>query len=280
MVWVSETPSFLISVSKLEQARCNLRCIRQGYHKNQIDTEFEKLQKYIEEEKLIKRKLSWVKFLKTKAIRKPLLIGILLNFFAISVGGPLLRIYITVIFPSNQFLPKRYYTLLSNLISVLFAFSTPFYIERFPRRIIFLFGAAATTIIHAICSFSNYTYNAENQTEDVFQWIFLLGNVLTIICFDAVIQPMNNAVKSELFPQAVKGFCGSLTVMSQALSLIILYQLYNLMENYFHIYLIYVICSIGSFILYLIVYFLLPESRGTSLTDLQIKFKKDGASSL
>lgn len=85
---------------------------------------------------------------------------------------------------------------------------------------------------------------------------------------------MNNAVKSELFPQAVKGFCGSLVSIGQASSAIVLYQLYNLIRDYFHIYLIYVVFSINSFILCLIIYFMLPEGRGTSLADLQMKFNQ------
>lgn len=278
MLWVSETPSFLVTVSKIEQAKNNLRCIRQGYHENEIDTEFEKLKKYIEEEKESKRELNWLKFLKTKAIRKPLLIGILLNFFAMSVGSLLIRSYITVIFPSNEFVPKTYYPLLNQLVSLMIAFSTTFYIEKFPRRTIFLFGAAATTITNAICAFTNYQY-IENQSEHVLQWIFLLGNILTEICFDASIQPMNSAVKSELFPQAVKGFCGSLASISQASSIILTFQLYALMRDYFHIYFMYVILSINSFILCLIIYFLLPEGRGAALPDLQMKFKQNSAPS-
>lgn len=57
MFWVLETPSFLASVSKLNQAKINLRYIRRGYQQNEINAEFDKLKTYIEDENFRKSHL-------------------------------------------------------------------------------------------------------------------------------------------------------------------------------------------------------------------------------
>lgn len=277
LLWVTETPNFLVSSSKLNEAKQNLQRIRRGYPQNEIDDEFEKLKRYIEDEKLKKSKLSWLNFLKSKAIRKPMITGVLLNFFTILTGGVILRVYTTTIYPSNPFVPKKYYPLMNQIASLVIAFSTALYIDKFSRRAIFLFGTAVMIITNLICAFSNYFY-IEKHIEYVFKLVFVLANMVQIINYNATVQPMNSAIKSELFPQAVKGFCGSLTIMSQASATIVLFQLYNFMRDYLHIYLAYVIFSINSVILYLVIYFLLPEGRGASLTDLQMKFKTEPVS--
>ncbi|XP_065207303.1 glucose transporter GlcP-like [Planococcus citri] len=272
MFWVVETPSFLISVSKLEQARVILQEIRQGYQQSDINNEFEKLRKYIEDEKARKSQLSWLKFLKSKAIRRPLFTGTLLNFFTIATGGILIRIYITAVIPPHEFLPKKYYPLILQIILLFIAFTSTFYIDKFPRRIISLFGASALMVTNAVCALTSYL-EMENQIGDTFKCYFILSTILSIIFYGASIQPMSSTIKAELYPQAVKGFCGSVGVISQSISAIILYQVYNFIKDHFHIYIIYVIFSINSFILFLVTYFLLPEARGVFLTDLQMKFK-------
>ncbi|XP_065207293.1 glucose transporter GlcP-like [Planococcus citri] len=276
LIWVTETPSFLISESKFKQAKQVLRQIRRGYRDSEIDTEFEKLKKYIEAEKANKNKSSLIQFFKSKSIRKPLITGVLINFFSIMTGGIILRVYSTGIYPDNEYVPKRFFPLINQILALTMALSTTFYIDKFSRRGIFIFGAVVMGSTNAICAFTNYFY-LEQNIEYIFKWVFVIGNLLSVLCYGATIQPMNSAIKSELYPQVVKGLCGSLGVISQASSTVLSYQLFNIIKNHFHIYFMYVVLSMNCAILGLIVYFLLPEGRGASLTDVQMQFQEEPA---
>ncbi|XP_065207302.1 arabinose-proton symporter-like [Planococcus citri] len=215
MLWVSETPSFLITISKLEQAKSNLQSIRPGYSEHEVDEEFEKLRKYIELEQTRKSQVSWVKFLKSKEIRKPLFIGTLLNLFSLLTGGVLISTYVTTIYPSNEFVPKKYYPLIIQVLHLLIAINTTFYIDKFSRRAIFMVGAAIMAVINAISAFiSHFDY----ENEQIFKWIFMMSNLLLIICFAASVQPINSAIKSEIYPQVVKGICGSFCCHESSIS--------------------------------------------------------------
>ena len=273
--WATETPSYLISALKLSQAKDNLQQIRQGYQESEINSEYEKLKQYIEEERIRKSSSNLLEFLKSKSIRNPMLTGILLNLLAVSSGSLLIRAYITVIIPSIDTIPRNYYPLAGQILTLSVSAITTLYIENFPRRVIFLFGAATMTLVNAFCVASYYFTTEYHHIKRIFEYLFLLGNILILVFYGGAIQPMTNTLNSEFYPQAVKGLCGSLATMSQGLSLMLSFQMYNFISDHFNIYLIYVICSIDSFMLYVVVYFFLQEARGALLSDFQMKFKEN-----
>lgn len=105
------------------------------------------------------------------------------------------------------------------------------------------------------------------------KWLFLSGNILTNIIHNGCTLPMSGTLKSEILPQAVKGIGGSLSIIAHATAIIMGYQLYHFVSNNFPLYYLYVIFSIDSLILCILVYFRLPEGRGKTLADLQANFK-------
>ncbi|XP_065217976.1 uncharacterized protein LOC135843866 isoform X2 [Planococcus citri] len=271
MVMVSETPNFLISTSKFDQAREKLEILRRGCPVDEIDSEFEDLKKYIENENARRDQLNWLTFLKLKSTRGPILTAILIKFFTTGTGRSLITTYVTTIYPANEFVPKKYYPLIMQIIILLINVFTAFYIEKFPRRAIIIFGAIAITYSNSFSALVNYIHS-KNQSE-IFNGLFLLGNVLYLIFFNGMVQPINSTIKTELFPQAVKGFGGSVTIVSQAVSTLISYQTYYFITKYFYLYDMYVVLAINSLVLAAIVYFLLPESRGSTLVDVQMNFQ-------
>ncbi|XP_065207296.1 putative metabolite transport protein YwtG [Planococcus citri] len=272
MYWAMETPRFLISISKSEQAKNNFLKIRQEYQENDVNEEFVKLQKYIVDENTLKSQLSWRQFLKMEAVRKPLLTGVLLNIFMKLSGGTLFGYYLTSLLPSNNYIPKIYYPLITQTFLFFISFGLPLFIDSFSRRSMFLFGAAAMVAINMICALANY-FLVANEAVSIFEWVFAMGNILSSVCTDVILFPVNRAVRSELYPQAVKGFGGSLAVISIALSDIMLNQMYGFFKAYSHLYFMYFIFLMNSMILCLVIYFLLPEGCGVALPDIQMKFK-------
>ncbi|XP_065207294.1 glucose transporter GlcP-like [Planococcus citri] len=274
MFWASETPSFLVSSSKLNEAKNNLRYIRRGYKEQVINNEFEKIKNYIQDEKARKKTLSWIKFLKLKSIRKPLLVGILANFFSKSTGVMLMRNYITLLIPSNKFVARRYYPLVIQTLLLLVSTNATLYIDKIPRRTLILVGSLILAGINGVCGLSSYLMAGIQNEDDVFRWVFIVTNILAILCYTISVQPVTTVLKSELYPQSVKGFCVSLGSLSQSLSTVLSYQMYHFTENLSILYVMYIVFSINSVLLYLIMHFFMPEGLGTSLTDLQMTFKE------
>lgn len=270
MYWAKETPNYLISISKDDEAKNILKQIRLGYSEDDISYEFEKLKNYIDDEKKRKKELSWITFLKSKSIAQPLAVCVLLNFFSMFIGNILLAAYITAIFPENEYFSKKYYPLILQLLQLSLSMCAPFYIERFSRRSIFMTGAALMSITNAVCAATDFYYR-EFQVH-VLELIFVAVNLLQALLFNGSVQPMNSALKSELLPQTIKGLGGALGVISQALAGIMSYQSYDFMTENAGLYGIYIMFSINSLILCSLVFFFLPEGRGKFLPDVQMEF--------
>ncbi|XP_065208866.1 putative metabolite transport protein YncC isoform X2 [Planococcus citri] len=268
----SETPSYLISKSKSNQARIHLSRLRRGYSFEKRNTEFESLQKYIEDEKALKKQLDWWEFLKMKSTWQPLLICVSIKFFTAGTGRNLFTTFVTNIYTSDE-LPKKYYPLIMQIIMLLINVITTFYIDRFPRRTLFVFGAISISVSNAFSAIMNYFYVTSNNA--IFNWLFLLGNFSYLVFCNGTVQPINSIIRAELFPHVVKGFGGSLSIISQSISTIISFQIYYVIDEYSHLYALYAVLTLYSVILYIIVHLFLPESRGSTLADIQSKFQKN-----
>ncbi|XP_065207292.1 facilitated trehalose transporter Tret1-like [Planococcus citri] len=270
--WAMETPNFLLSVPKKEKALENLKYIRAGYSEDDINIEYQKMDEYISAEKEQKKQLNWAKFLRSKQIRGPLLITFVLNFLTMMSGINLVGSYNTLIIPDNDYIPKKFYPLIMQCLLFIPTVLTPFYMDMFPRKTLYIVGAGLTGIIQLSNGISYYVFRQYDTL--FFKWTFIIGNLMLNAAYGSLLGPTNSAIKSELFPQAVKGLGGSLSIISQATATILSYKLYHIMAaKYLHF--LYGLFSISCISLVCFVYFVLPEARGKLLSDLQIdKVKK------
>lgn len=265
-----ETPNYLISLSKYEEAKYNLIKIRPGYTENEINEEFEKLREYIDEEKIRKNQLSWLTFIKSKSIAKPLGIFILLNYLTMATGTAFLPAYVTVIFPQDTYISHHYYPLITRVVSLLASFTFTFVVERFSRRSIYMTGAILGGIISALCAVFDLMFT---QLEtNLFKWLFIGSNLLMCFIYTGTLLPMLTILRSELLPQSIKGIGGSFGSMAQALATVILFQIFYLVRENFGLYSLYLVLLVNSATLFLSVLFLLPEGRGKFLADIQLEF--------
>lgn len=265
--WAMETPNFLLSVSKKEEALENLKRIRPGYDPVDIQTEYDKMDDYISNEREKKKELNWAKFLRSKEIRGPLINTFILNFLTMMSGINLVGSYNTLIIPDNDYIPKKFYPLIMQCLLFIPTAMTPFYMDKFGRKTLYIFGATLTGVIQFSNGISYYVFN-QNETS-FFKWTFIVGNLMLNAAYGSSLGPTNSAIKSELFPQAVKGLGGSLSIISQASATILSYKLYHLMSaKYLHF--LYFCFSLSCITLACFVHFVLPEARGKLLSDLQV----------
>lgn len=263
-----ETPNFLMSVSKKAQALENLKRIRPGYAEEDINIEYKKMDDYISTEREHKKELNWAKFLRSKQIRGPLINTFILNFLTTMSGINLVGSYNTLIIPDNDYIPKKFYPLIMQCLLFIPTAITPFYMDKFGRKTLYIFGATLAGIVQFSNGISYYIFH--QYETSFFKWTFIVGNLMLNAAYGSSLGPTNSAIKSELFPQAVKGLGGSLSIISQATSTILSYKLYHLMSaKYLHF--LYICFSLCCITLAFFVHFVLPEARGKLLSDLQVQ---------
>lgn len=269
--WLIETPNYLLSVSKQEQAKENLKRIRPGYAENDIDKEFDQLHKHIAQELLFKGQTNWLRFVTCSAIRKPLITATLVNLLIIMTGRFVITPYVTVIYPNDGFVPSQYFPLIGEIILVLVTFFSAFYIDRLPRRTLLTIGNSLLVVITASCAYTHFKWTEHD--DKISKSLFLGGNILCTIIFNSCVVPVRNATQAEILPQAVKRFGESLAIFIQAAGQILLYQLYRVLNDYFALYYLYVILSANMLILGILLHFRLPEGREKMLADMTASYK-------
>lgn len=82
-----------------------------------------------------------------------------------------------------------------------------------------IFISCLVPFIPAVAYFCDEVYE-KNRTE----WLLLTGNLIIAVVWQGVIKPVDITVRSELFPQAVKGFASSLAVTYQGFGIVIAYK--------------------------------------------------------
>lgn len=273
LFWFEETPHYLISISKNDQAKQYLRQIRPGCDEESIDIEFKNLKNYIEEEQIRKNKVSWLEFLSSKPIRVPIITLMLINSLASMTGGTVISSYITVIVPDIESISKKYYPLILQVISIVASFLAPVFIDKFSRKFLYSLSTIMCCFIAIFMALIYHWY--ELHVENYIKWSLLVGNLVIVAIWHCTIKPIQITWKSELFPHAVKGLACSLTTLVQSSCTVIAYKSYVIVTDGIGVYFNYLFYAVNLLLSFVVVFHLIPESRGKSLSDLQTSNAKN-----
>lgn len=265
--WLIETPCSLIKARKYNQAKNNLRYLRPENTDKQVDEEYQQLKCYIEEESMLTSDMSCCQILSTKTTFKPIAIAAGINFFMLFSGVSVVLTYITEIIPPNDVISKKYYPLIIMSVSLFSSITTNLFIDKFPRRTIFMCAAILATFFQAANGLTHYLFT--NYDMNWCAWIFTFGNFLFRVHWIFLLLPVNSAVRSEIFPQNVKGIGNAFCDMAQAMAITLTFRLYGYMNGHHDLTDLYFIFAFSAVVLFVLIYLFLPEGRGKSLVEIQ-----------
>ena len=269
--WIIESPYYLLGVSKYEEAKRTLAKIRKGHSENEISSEYELLKQSVEHEASIRSERNWLQYLALKSTRKPLICCILLNTLVFANGTNVIFIYASVIFPPNEYVSNKMYPLILSLIQLGSSMSAALLIDALPRRQFYMLAGFLSFMIQSFngIMYYEYTHADDMQRQDVSKWSFLIGSVLFWILANAVISPLHITLKSEILPLSIRGLGNSICIISQAISTIVCCQIFSFVDAHFGTPANYAIFASNSFLIFLVVYFFVPETRGKTLAEVQ-----------
>lgn len=273
LCWLLETPHHLVNQSNYKKAKENLAKIRPNMNEKELAGEFDDITQGIEDEKSKKQNINWFNFFKIRVIRKAFRCGLVLNVLSVSCGGPVLSLYITAIVPANPYFSSSFYPLISFLIQFLAAITSTIFIDWWPRRTLYLAAALVSIGMQTFGAAASYLHS--NYPSDLWRWSLILNCFLYLVVDRGLISPLNSTVRSEIFPQSVKGIGNALCVICQAITLIVFYQVYAIVHQHLGLSFNFLLFAVNSAVLAAVVYFWLPETRGKSLADVQLALEND-----
>lgn len=279
MVFVPESPRFLVEVGRIEEARRSIASSNKTPVEDPaIQAEIDLIAASVEAEKA-QGKARWAELFSTKTkVFQRLITGILMQSFLQLTGENYFFYYGTTIFKSIGLTDSFQTSIVLGTVNFFSSFLSMYTVDAFGRRKCLLWGAAAMTVCMVIFASVGVT-SLWPHGENVGEASKPAGNVMIVftclfICFFATTwAPIAYVVVAESFPLRVKSKCMSISTAFNWLWQFLIGFFTPFITNAIKFYYGYVFmgCLVAMF---LYVFFFLPETSGLTLEEVQILYEE------
>lgn len=190
----------------------------------------------------------------------------------ISTGFASVTSFVSIAFTEGVFTPNEFAIIFGTLqfaSSVL----TPTFIEKANRRTILITALTISMITHAVAAMLFFLQKECDIYIPGFSWWVFAMITVYALAYSSGIMTIFYTTRGELMPQNVRAFGGSIVIMSHGLVSFLTTKVFLIVDEMFGIYWNFLFYSLMSFISILFVYFILPETRGKSLMQIQIELQ-------
>ncbi|RZB39676.1 facilitated trehalose transporter Tret1-2 -like [Asbolus verrucosus] len=264
-----ETPVYSLKKGNEEAARKSLRRLR-GDNYN-IDAEIADIKASLEEQK--SQKISFRESFKKKATKKSLLICFSLMFFQQFGGINAVIFYVGTIFTeTGADIEPSIATIIVGVMQVVFTFIASLVIDKFGRKILLIISDFVMGISGILLGIYFTLKDRELITEDELKDITFLP-ILSLCIFIAVFSlgfgPIPWMISAELLPPEIKSNASSAAGTFNWLLAFLVTKFYRdltvAIETDTTFYIFSVISLLGT----VFIYFVVPETKGKSLEQIQ-----------
>lgn len=266
----TETPYHLVAEKRIDEAEQVLMRLRSA-KKEEVQKELKKIEKTLQAEVHGK----FTDIIHKKGLRKAAIISLALITFQQLMGCSTLSFYMQPILDASGA------RISSDLGSVLmgacyFSFSiiTPFYIDRFGRKILTIFSSLGVAISLSVLGLYFYIKDSTDWGTDSIYWLPIVSLILEIFTFQMGLNVTPWTISSELFPNSVKQISAiAVSTTCWIMSFFVTKYFNDMVElvttaGVFWFYAaVAVICAIFTYIF-------VPETKGKSLGDIQDMLKR------
>lgn len=208
--------------------------------------------------------------LKRKSSKKAMLISFGLMFFQQLSGINAVIFYMTTIFSDPKIaLKPEYATIIVGAVQVIASFVATMTLDKLGRRLLLLVSDS----LMALCTLALGVYSgvraANSDAVEGLGWLSLLSLCVFIIAFSLGFGPVPWLMVGELFSSDVKGIAGSLTgTLNWTLAFIVTISYLPLSQS-IGVSACFLIFTGLSIVGTLFSYFIVPETKGKSLKEIQ-----------
>jgi SP family facilitated glucose transporter-like MFS transporter 8 len=262
---VPESPTYLMKKNRTEDAKKSLQYYR-GRSYN-IWKELQELEQDIRESS--QEKASIRDLVSSSGTRKALIISLGLMLFQQLSGVNAVIFYSVDIFDAaGSTLDPNIAAIIVGIVQVVVTYAASLMVDRAGRRVLLLLSASIMGLCLAILGLY---FCLKNKGDDVsgIGWLPLTCVTVFIVMFSLGFGPLPWMMMGEVFAPHVKGAASSIAVCTNwTLVFLVTYTFGKLVDGlgeHSTFWLFAVICGIAT----AFIYFLVPETKGKSLTEIQ-----------
>jgi len=278
MLFMPETPAWLLANGREEQARKSLQFLR-GSHTD-VSAEFERIKSNVSQGNSAKEAIGWRDLLRGPVL-KPLLLSMGLMLLQ-QFSGINAIIYFTVsIFnESGSSMEDHVSSMVVGAVQMAATVASMFLVDRAGRRVLLLLSGFFMAVSLAALGAFFYLKNAaatpadQQQLVDSLGWLPLASLILFIIAYLFGYANVPFLIMAEIFPTKYRSLLGALSSSFNLACTFTIVFSFNYMRlpdalNLHGTFFFYMsFCAAG--VVY--VYFLVPETKGKSFEEIELMF--------
>lgn len=265
-LFMPETPLYLVSKNRNEEAIKSLKWLRGSEY--DYSAELTELQD--DHNERLAAKVSIIGALTRKASIKALIISIGLMFFQQMSGINAVIFYTGFIFnAANTGIDPSIATIIVGVMQVIATFVASMVVDKLGRRILLLISVSVMAICTILLGIFFYLADLNNGSVDNLGWLPIVSLSIFIIMFSIGFGPIPWLILGELFAPDVKGIAASISgALNWVLAFIITKTFTNIREA-IGIGETFWLFSGLSVLGIVFVFFVVPETKGKSLVEIQ-----------
>ncbi|XP_037031895.1 facilitated trehalose transporter Tret1-like isoform X2 [Bradysia coprophila] len=265
-VFMPESPYYWVSKKQTEKAVASLKWLRGDNY--DYNTELQELQSEHEERE--NSKISFAAAFARRTSVKALIIMLGLMFFQQMSGINAVIFYTGFIFDrANTGIQGSIATIIVGVMQVIATFVSSIIVDKLGRRILLLISVSVMALCTIVLGIYFYLSDQGNPNIDSLGWLPIVAMCVFIVVFSLGFGPIPWLMVGEIFPADVKGLASSICgAFNWALAFVITKTFTNIREA-IGIGETFWLFSAFSVVGTVFVFFVVPETKGKSLSDIQ-----------
>lgn len=273
MMFVPESPRYLVEVGKIEEARRSVaRSNKVTIEDPGVQAEVDLITAGVEAEKL-SGSASWSELFSTKTkVLQRLIMGAMLQCLQQLTGNNYFFYYGTTIFKSVGLTDSFQTSIVIGVVNFASTFVGIYVVEKFGRRKCLLWGAASMMVcmvVYASVGVTRLWPNGEDQPSSKGAGnCMIVFTCFYIFCYATTWAPIAWVVTAESFPLRVKSKCMAIASASNWIWGFLIAFFTPFITSAINFYYGYVFMGCLVF-MYFYVFFFVPETKGLTLEEIQ-----------
>uniref|UniRef100_A0A8D8VR38 Facilitated trehalose transporter Tret1 n=1 Tax=Cacopsylla melanoneura TaxID=428564 RepID=A0A8D8VR38_9HEMI len=270
-IWMPESPYFLIMKERDLDAKKSLYWLRGGREasSDKINLELYNMKQDVEKE--MKLSFDFMDIISTPANRRSLLIVQIVAVADVISGMSAVLPYASSTFARTEgaWITPDQCTLLLGVLVFLSTFPTAFLVDRTGRSPLLLVSCFGSGISQLTAG--TYYLLTENYKMNLtpINWLPFTSITCFAVIYSIGLGPLVPTLQGEFFPSNTRGLAGGVTTITLTVISFLVMKMYQVIIDHYGVYLNYYIYSVGCIVCGVLVYFIIPESKGKTFAQIQ-----------
>nr|QJX15771.1 glucosinolate transporter [Phyllotreta armoraciae] len=264
-----ESPVYSMAKGRREQCLKSLKRLRGNKTEMEIQKDLEKINLGMEVQENRKRESKFLTIFYTKEGRLGLVFATLPMLFQYLSGAPIIIGLLAPIFDETKTLSGNTIAIIVGCVKVSCFFFISTIVERTGRKPLLVISCAGASMSLLLLAVYFYLLSIDSPAIQQLKFLPLLAVVLFIILYSVGLGSLPLSIISELFPSNLRPLAISIvTTFTAAISAVYSFG-YPLLAEHIGTHWCFFIFSCCSLIGAFVMYFILPETKGKSLIEIQ-----------